>query len=378
MASIYASAGGAAFWVLALIGVGLCISRRSRIELSRNNWILLLLAGLLPVVLNLASVLYFGLLSRQIAWMPFLGAMFIVIAVFVSGSTIRPVVLGATLASFVLLFITVLAVAGYGHERPSLTMNALLYGKLAIISMLFTAWGLGEEQHQGLRMLMVVSLLAGLAALLLTGYRGGWLALPLIGLALWLNPRSPIRASPAKRRRTVFAMIFAITAVAIASANFSAVERVQKLSDELQAYDRGVVNNSSVGSRIAMWKSATRMFSEQPIFGVGAHEYHSRLRQFQIQGVYPTDAKLYRHAHNSYLNIAAEYGLIGLCVMTVALLALIRLCLNLPKRYRHLGLLLLGCWILMGLTNDVLAHQSLIRAMTFGFAVCLGFGLKSN
>ncbi len=382
LASLYASAGGVVFWALALVGVVLCFDRSgnpSRIHsLSRATWSLLLIACLLPVLLNLASVLYFGLPARRVSWLPFVGALFIVIAVFVSGISIKPLVLGATLASFVLLFITALAVFSYGHERPSLTMNALLYGKVSVVTMLITAWGLGDEDDRPKRVLMGVSLLAGLAALLLTGYRGGWLALPVVVLALWLNPKAKIKVSAARTRRTVFAMIMAVTAVAIVSANFSALERVQKLSLELQAYESGVVNNSSVGSRLAMWKSASRMYREHPLFGVGAHEYHAQLKQMQAQGDYPADAKLYRHAHNTVLNVAAEYGTIGLLVLLIAGMAAVRLYLASPKRYRQLGLLLLACWLLMALTNDVLAHQTLMRTMAFGFAVCLAVGLRSN
>lgn len=378
LASLYSSAGGLAFWALALLGVWQCLSKRGRLGLSQKTWKLLLLAFLLPVLLNLASVLYFGLPARRLSWIPFVGALFIVFAVLDSGISVKPVVMGATLASFVLLFITALALIGYGHERPSLTMNALLYGKLSIVSMLITAWGLGDEKNRKLRALMFLSLLAGLAALMFTGYRGGWLALPLILIALLINPRAPANGSLAKMRPKVFAIVLAVLTVTIMSANYSAVERVQKLVSELQAYDQGVVNNSSVGSRIAMWKSAAQMFSERPVFGIGAQEYHLRLQQMQEQGSYPADAKLYRHAHNSFLNIAAEYGSIGLFVMSLALIGLFWLSLTLSNRYRQLCLLLLGCWILMALTNDVFAHQSLLRVMTFGFAVSLGLGLRSD
>ncbi len=378
LSSVYASAGGAVFWVLALSGVALCFARPVGKRWSRAIWLLLIAACLLPVLLNLVSVIFHGLPARRISWLPFVGALFIVVAVSESGLSIKPLVLGATLASFVLLFITTLAVVGYGHDRPSLTMNALLYGKVSIVTLLITAWGLGEETDPPKRMVMHLSLLAGFSALLLTGYRGGWLALPLVGLALLLNPRSTRKASVAQTRLTVLAMALLVAAVALVSANFSAVERAQKLSLELQDYESGVVNNSSVGSRIAMWKSASRMFNAHPVFGVGAHEYHSQLKQMQTQGTYPADAKLYRHAHNTYLNIAAEYGTIGLLLMLIAVLAVVRLCLGLPKRYRQLSLLLLSCWLLMALTNDVFAHQTLLRTLSFGLAVSLAVGLRSN
>lgn len=370
-----ASAGGTAFWCLALLGLGLLCAGRSTLKWSDPAVRWLLLAIGLPVALNAASVLYFGLLARQFSWSPFIGAALILLAVHYSGVSTKPLIAGAALACFTLLFMTTLAVAGFGHERPSLTMNALLYGKIAAFSMVVVAWGIGEESNRQWRTLWYLSLAAGLAALLLTGYRGGWVVLPLVLLALWLNRgRSPIRSPKLTQVLSaglVLAMVMTIFAV-----NSTVLERVHKISNEVQLYQRGVIDNSSIGSRMAMWKAASQVFRENPVFGVGTHEFQSQLKRLQDQGDYPRDAKLYRHAHNTYLNIAAEYGLIGLAVMLVALAALLKLCLGLPRGLKSLALLMMASWMLMALSNDLFAHQSLMRVMSLGFAVCLGVGLR--
>lgn len=375
LSGIAASAGGAVFWLLALFGLALLCAGRGSLKWSdpRSRWLLLAIG--LPVALNAASVLYFGLAGRHFSWSPFIGAGLILLAVERSGISIKPLVAGAAIACFTLLFVTTLAVVGYGHERPSLTMNALLYGKIAVFSMVVVAWGIGEESNRQWRTLWYLSLPAGLAALLLTGYRGGWVVLPVVLLALWLNRRrSQIRTS--KITQALSAGLVLAMVVAILAFNSTVLERVHKIANEVQSYQRGVIDNSSIGSRIAMWKAATQMVREHPVFGVGAHEYHAHLKRFQAQGDYPRDAKLYRHAHNTYLNIAAEYGLIGLAVMLAALAALLKLCLSLPPGLKSLALLMTVSWMLMALSNDVFAHQNLMRVMSLGFAVCLGVGMR--
>jgi O-antigen ligase len=201
--------------------------------------------------------------------------------------------------------------------------------------------------------------------------------LPLVLLALWLNRgRNPIRTP--KLTQALAASLVLVMVMAILAVNSTVLERVHKISNEVQLYQRGVIENSSIGSRIAMWKAASQMVREHPIFGVGAHQFYPELKRLQDQGDYPRDAKLYRHAHNTYLNVAAEYGLIGLSVMLVALAALLKLCLSMPPGLKSLALLIMASWMLMALSNDVFAHQNLMRVMSLGFAVCIGVGLRQQ
>ncbi|MFQ5944719.1 MAG: O-antigen ligase family protein [Anaerolineae bacterium] len=66
--------------------------------------------------------------------------------------------------------------------------------------------------------------------------------------------------------------------------------------------------NFALVDRLAHWQAAVAMVSNNPILGVGIGNYPAAYPQFAVPG-WP-DAL--GHAHNYYLNVAAEAGLLGL------------------------------------------------------------------
>lgn len=377
-ASVSNSLGGIVFWLLVLACIAHLIARRGMApKLSRSAFMLVLAASLLPLALNIASVLWFALPAREIAWTPLLAFPIIVGALLRVPHALPFWVAGAVLASFTLLAITGYAVVWLHHDRPSLTMNALLYGKTALVAMIVCGWGLSLYERRPVRLLLVLAILAGLSALVLTGYRGGFLVLPIVivaALPFGSRRKSGVRIS---LRQASLAAVAAVAAVAIAGSNVALLDRMHKAASELESYQQGRIQNSSVGSRLSMWVAAGTMYRTHPLFGVGTHRFHAQSEALQQQGLYPRDAKLYRHAHNSYLNTAAEYGSVGIVVMLIALIALFRLCWSAAPPVRALALLTLAGWMLMALTNDLFAHQTLIRTLVLSMAVAVAAGLAA-
>ena len=379
-ASLSAGAGGLVFWLLAVAGITLaCTKQRNRAALLAPRVLALILAAsLLPLALNIGSVLWFGLAARDIAWLPLLALAFIIIALARVPDAIRYWVGGAALAGLSLMAITTYSVVWLHHDRPSMTMNALLYGKMALVSLVVCGWGLTVCERGRQRLLLLLAMLASLFALMLTGYRAGWMVLPIVvaaALPIMLRGAGKARVST---RQVGLALAAAVAVTAVAASNVDLLERVQKVSTELESYQQGEINNSSIGSRLSMWTAATIMYRERPLFGAGTHRFQDESRRLQQQGSYPRDAKLYRHAHNTYLNVAAEYGTIGIIVMFAALLALYRLCAALPAPSRALALLTLAAWMVMALTNDVFAHQNLLRILVLSMAVPIAAGVMQR
>lgn len=67
--------------------------------------------------------------------------------------------------------------------------------------------------------------------------------------------------------------------------------------------------NRSNADRILMWKSARDMMIDQPVVGVGPGKFKA---MYEKEYKYPEITQNLNHAHNNYLQIGAEYGLIGL------------------------------------------------------------------
>jgi len=66
--------------------------------------------------------------------------------------------------------------------------------------------------------------------------------------------------------------------------------------------------------RLPLYKSAVSIFRDYPIFGVGIGMFPEVLRspKYELPPDYPVARELNLHAHNTYLEIAAEMGIIGL------------------------------------------------------------------
>ncbi|MBN1317952.1 MAG: O-antigen ligase family protein [Anaerolineales bacterium] len=80
---------------------------------------------------------------------------------------------------------------------------------------------------------------------------------------------------------------------------------------------------STVEYRLEMWRCALNMVSDHPMFGVGPANYGHALRaclSFQT-----TAFEQFATAHNLYLNVAAESGLVGLVALGWLLVSLLRL-----------------------------------------------------
>lgn len=112
-------------------------------------------------------------------------------------------------------------------------------------------------------------------------------------------------------------------------------------------------SNFSVVERAAHWQAASNMLEDHPWLGVGMGNY---------QVVYP-QYRLVRwksslgHAHNVYLNVAAETGFLGLGVYVVfwgyVFLKTINVLRNATNWNRGIALGLLGVWTHLGVHNFV-------------------------
>ena len=408
VASISSSTAGVVFWLLTIVCLMHVLQRRPLdvqqrrprdvLPLSPGMLWLAASASLLPLALNIGSVWWYGLAARNIAWTPLLAFVVIMVATRRVSNAIEFWLAGAVLGAATVFAMTTVAVLWFHHDRPSLTMNALLYGKMALLAMIVCGWGLRVIGTPWRRAMLWLAILAGLFALVTTGYRGGFLVLPVVviaALAIGSNrtggnrtggnrisgnriSANRIGKSGIKVWRLSLIIAGAVAVITIAGSNVAMLERMQKASTELELYQRGEIKNSSIGSRLSMWVAAATIYRDKPVFGIGTHRFHDVSKTMQERGLYPRDAKLYRHAHNSYLNVAAEYGTIGIVVMLLALLALLRLCGSLAPPVRSLALLTLSGWLLMALTNDIFAHQNLLRMLVLSIAVAVGGGLAQS
>jgi O-Antigen ligase len=362
---------GGLFWALALMGAAFGLRNARALSFHSSSNRLIWLIAIVPVVLNVSSVLWFGLRAREVSWLPFVALPLLVTLIrrFELGPPV--LVWGATAACITALVNTTLSLQFFGEARTSLDMNAIVFAQITMALCIVCVWAYAERTRYGLPWLLPIAALAGIGATLMAGFRGGLFALPFMLLAL-LHP-GDARASRRRIRWPTALLVAGLLAamMVLAGNRLSIVERIGTVWQEVDSYRQGVIRFSSAGSRLALWNAAIELTERHPVFGIGARQFHSGLQQLRDEGRFPVDVELFHHAHNSYLNIAAEYGVIGLATFAIVLWLIWRALGYADPEARWIGRLSLGCWLTFALTNDVLAHQNTLRAMVLTLAICL-------
>jgi len=151
-------------------------------------------------------------------------------------------------------------------------------------------------------------------ALIMSWSRGAWLG---FAAALLLMSLAYTRLATA-----LFALLCLLAASMLLLGSVQALPQaiVQRFTDflpYLNVFDvRGVGltdANYAVVERLAHWQAAWGMFSDRPWLGVGIGNYEPVYPAYSLPGW----TEPLGHAHNYYLNIAAEAGLIGLAAYLV-------------------------------------------------------------
>jgi putative inorganic carbon (hco3(-)) transporter len=161
--------------------------------------------------------------------------------------------------------------------------------------------------------------LLGIYCLLRTSSRGAWLGL-FVGMALYLFFYN----------RKILLLLPVIAALFVLSSP-SGIDRISGFFS---------LEKNTVWERMQLWKGAWNMIREHPVLGFGINTFS------QYFGTYkPVDYPDIRYAHNSYLQMWSEIGLIGLMAFFAVLSVVFRMALrNMASALKAgpLGYMLLG------------------------------------
>lgn len=209
-----------------------------------------------------------------------------------------------------------------GLERPGGLLNPITFGDLSLCLALLALAGMAEARRALLRWSAALGIAAGLAASLLTGSRGGWLALP-AALLLFasggrhvLLPRGLVPGAP------LLACALALGAYALPQTGVRA--RIDVGVSDVRLYLAGDPVATSIGVRLALWKAGLRLAAEHPWRGLDTPVYKRRMREWVAAGELspavfaPPEPP---HLHNDALQALVTRGIVGLCAWAGILLA---------------------------------------------------------
>jgi O-antigen ligase len=169
----------------------------------------------------------------------------------------------------------------------------------------------GAEAGVGVPALIGLVALVLFWALLTTLSRGAWIGLAagllVMALALARSRRAAWAIWPIVGTGLVFGLLSVMGALPGVVA-----ERVGQLVGQIAVFDpRGVTptpENYALVERMVHWQVAGNMFLSSPWVGVGIGNYNVLFNEFGVQG-WPWPRG---HAHNYYLHLLGEVGLVGL------------------------------------------------------------------
>ncbi len=104
-------------------------------------------------------------------------------------------------------------------------------------------------------------------------------------------------------------LLFFLVSISFFSSNFK--QRIQLVQNEVYEYDKGKAENTSIGLRLGFYKNSLQLFRRHPWLGIGTGGYaqaYTHIAPHASLGVK-------NNPHNEYLNIAVQFGLLGIIVL---------------------------------------------------------------
>lgn len=213
------------------------------------------------------------------------------------------------------------------------------------------AWYLGMTSHNtAAKWLGRGFLPLGVLAIGLTGSRGGMVAAT---VALLIVPLSMTRLTPG-RLISAMIMLLAAGALAVAYVPETTIERLSTIGTE--------VEGGRIGGRAKLWRAGLQAYAQHPIAGFGTGHFKSAIT--------PILGPAAQVAHNSFVSVLVEQGIVGFTLYMAMLFAVFRSVMRLRGMDRRFALVLLGtlCVTMLPLTWEDRRVVWIVMALLLGFS----------
>jgi O-antigen ligase len=193
-------------------------------------------------------------------------------------------------------------------------VNPIHFGDIALTLGVISAFGIGcrgniRPPGSALYYLIAtLALIAGVYASILSGSRGGWIAVPAFALLAYSINRT---------RVSFFALnsgMFVMFALAIFTYSFipEIHHRIDMIPKNLHDFYQGN-ENTSIGVRFQLWKAAFLIFFEHPLFGVGMGGFKALMGPMQLSGQLTQLAADFgrQEVHSELLSRLSQLGIVG-------------------------------------------------------------------
>jgi O-antigen ligase len=255
----------------------------------------------------------------------------------------------------------------HGESRAEGYNNAIQFGDIAILfsCLLLAGFSWAIQHSKAFVGLFLIAIASGIFASLLSGARGGWLALPVaVGVFYWANG---LHKNSKQSLWFTLAVVCATLVVCVLQQSGLLQMRIQEAVSDVQQYTQAQNANTSLGIRFTLWQTGLNLIAQHPLLGWG-----SVANYVKISGDTADVFQHFNHFHNELLDALVKRGLVG------GLALLVIYCLPALLFYRQLqhandsvkplaltGVVLVLATFIFGLTQSFFSHSSGVMVYVF-------------
>ncbi len=226
---------------------------------------------------------------------------------------------------------------------------------------------------------IILSLLAfvlGVTGSVLSGSRGGWLALPFFMGLFFIY-------SPGKKNIKILCVVSLILGLFVTYyANHYVKSRIDLAYMNTATYffgDELKATSASTGTRFELWKAGGMIVKEHSLLGIGSGQFKYALEE-KIKAGKIKQIETYTHAHNEPLQILISTGIGGLFAYILLYAgsayyfyrSLKTSTINRHKYSSFLGIMTVGAFFIFGLTNYSFGHHVMVLFLALMLAIFAG------
>jgi len=187
-----------------------------------------------------------------------------------------------------------------------------------------------------------------------------------------------------KRISLTFLTVMLISIIALISLNknLPLTHKFVLLSDTYSAVmndDNSYDNDRSTLNRLRMYKLSIDISRENAIFGIGEGKFRDAIREKIAKGEANDILKNFNHAHNEYLTVLVENGIIGLLILLYLLFLPIKVVIDLKGKIKKYNLAIefytiiitSSNYLIYATTNAIFEHQMLVLLYVFIITICV-------
>ena len=197
---------------------------------------------------------------------------------------------------------------GYYHHITFGSLTVINVG--AMLTLLIT-----KNIKPVFKILLIVSIVCGTAAVILSQSRGVWLVLPVYFCVIAFYSIKVFK--PKILLGTLFGVVIVSSFLWLLQGEMIG-KRIDLAVNEVSSYYNDGQYESSLGTRLAMWDIAMDVWKRHPVVGTGPGDFDDVIYALQEQGKY-AGMEAFTSTHNIFIQSIVNVGTVGLLALMFGL-----------------------------------------------------------